>query len=73
MGFRVFLGYLNFLFFIKIIPTFLFETDFLGTNNTNYHLFSKKNSKVCTQLRIFKKEIKSTLNQELMHILGERG
>ncbi len=34
---------------------------------------SKKNSKVCTQLRIFQKEIKSTLNQELMHILGERG
>ncbi len=29
--------------------------------------------KVCTQLRIFRKEIKSTLNQELMHILGERG
>jgi hypothetical protein len=29
--------------------------------------------KICTQLRIFQKEIKSTLNQELMHILGERG
>jgi hypothetical protein len=41
-------------------------------NKTNYHLFTK-NSKVCTQLRIFQKEIKSTLNQELMHILGERG
>jgi hypothetical protein len=27
----------------------------------------------CIQLRIFQKEIKSTLNQELMHILGERG
>jgi hypothetical protein len=27
---------------------------------------------VCIQLRIFQKEIKSTLNQELMHILGER-
>jgi hypothetical protein len=26
-----------------------------------------------TQLRIFQKEIKSTLNQKLMHILGERG
>ncbi len=25
------------------------------------------------QLRIFQKEIKSKLNQELMHILGERG
>jgi hypothetical protein len=38
----------------------------------NYHLFTK-NSKVSTQLRTFQKEIKSTLNQELMHILGERG
>jgi hypothetical protein len=28
---------------------------------------------VCTQLRIFQKEIKLTLNQELMHVLGERG
>ena len=28
---------------------------------------------VCIQLRIFQKEIKSTLNQELMHTLGERG
>jgi hypothetical protein len=27
----------------------------------------KKNCKVCTQLRIFQKVIKSTLNQELMH------
>ena len=36
-------------------------------------MFLQKNSKVCTQLRIFQKEIKSTLNQELMHILGERG
>ncbi len=31
------------------------------------HIY-KKNSKVCTQLRIFQKEIKSSLNQELMHI-----
>ena len=36
-------------------------------------LIYKKNSKVCTQLRIFQKEIKLKLNQELMHILGERG
>jgi hypothetical protein len=28
---------------------------------------------VCTQLRIFQKEIKSTLNQDLMHKIGERG
>jgi hypothetical protein len=33
----------------------------------------KKISKVSTKLRIFQKEIKSTLNQELMHIIGERG
>ncbi len=40
----------------------------------NYHLFTKSSKiPVCTQLRIFQKEIKSTLNQELMHILGERG
>ncbi len=30
-------------------------------------IYLQKNSKVCTQLRIFQKEIKSTLNQELMH------
>ena len=36
-------------------------------------IYLQKNSKVCKQLRIFEKEIKSTLNQELMHILGERG
>ncbi len=29
--------------------------------------------KIIQTLRIFQKEIKSTLNQELMHILGERG
>ena len=34
-------------------------------------IYIQKNSKVCSQLRIFQKEIKSTLNQELMHILGE--
>jgi hypothetical protein len=32
----------------------------------NYLLFTKNN--VCTQLKIFQKEIKLTLNQELMHI-----
>jgi hypothetical protein len=44
----------------------------MNKKDINYHLFTK-NSKVCTQLRIFQKEIKSALNQELMHILGERG
>jgi hypothetical protein len=38
-----------------------------------FWFFFKFFSKVCTQLRIFQKEIKSTLNQELIHILGERG
>ncbi len=57
---------------MKIIHTFPFETDFfMNILDINYHLFTK-NSKVCTQLRLFQKEIKSTLNQELMHILGER-
>jgi hypothetical protein len=60
---------------MKIIQTFLFETDF---NEQIRHklpvsFIYQKNSKVCTQLRIFQKEIKSTLIQELMHILGERG
>jgi hypothetical protein len=40
----------------------------MNKQDINDHIFTKKNSKVCTQLRIFQKEIKSTLNQELMHI-----
>jgi hypothetical protein len=36
-------------------------------------IYLEKNRKVCTQLKIFQKEIKLTLNQELMHILRERG
>ena len=36
-------------------------------------MYLPKNSKVFTQLRIFQKEIKSTLYQELIHLLGERG
>ncbi len=42
-------------------------------NKTKTIIYLQKNSKVRTQLRILQKEIKSTLNQELMHILGERG
>ncbi len=40
----------------------------------NYHLFTK-NSKVCTQLRniLERNKIDTVLNQELMHIIGERG
>jgi hypothetical protein len=38
----------------------------MNKKDINYHLFTK-NSEVCTQLRIFQKEIKSTLNQEMMH------
>ena len=36
-------------------------------------IYKKNKVPVCTQLRIFQKEIKSTLNQELIHVLGERG
>jgi hypothetical protein len=57
---------------MKIIQTFLFQTDFYE-QKSNKILYLPKNSKVCTQLRIFYKEIKSTLNQELIHVLGERG
>ncbi len=63
------LCFLNFLFFMKIIHTFLFETDFFYEEVRHKLSFIyKKNSEVCTQLRIFQKEIKSTLNQELMYI-----
>jgi hypothetical protein len=58
---------------MKIIQTFLFQTDFYEQISNKLSFIYKKNSKVCTQLRIFQKEIKSTLNQELIHILGERG
>ncbi len=59
---------------MKIIQTFLFETNFFYEQIRHKLSFIyKKNSKVCTQLGIFQKEIKSKLNQELMHILGERG
>ncbi len=56
---------------MKIIQTFLFETDFYEQIRHKLS-FIYKNNKVCTQLRILQKEIKSTLNQELMHILRER-
>jgi hypothetical protein len=55
------------IFLMKIIQILPFETDFF------YPLFTKIVRYVCTQLRIFQKEIKSTLNKELMHIFGERG
>jgi hypothetical protein len=59
---------------MKIIQTFLFETDFYEQIRHKLSvIYKKKNSKVCTQLRIFQKKIKSTLNQELIHILRERG
>ncbi len=66
--------FLIFNFFMKIIQMFLFETDFFFHEKISHKLsFIYKKSKVCTQLRIFQKEKKSTLNQELIHILGERG
>ncbi len=58
---------------MKIIQTFLFVTDFYEQIRHKLSFIYRKNSKVCPQLRIFQKEIKSTLNQELMHILRERG
>jgi hypothetical protein len=59
---------------MKITQTFLFEADFLWSNKTKTIIYLQKNNKVpvCTKLRIFQKEMKSTLNQELMHVLGER-
>ncbi len=57
---------------MKIIQTFLFEKDFYEQIRHKLSFFLQKNSKVCTQLRIFQKEIKSTFNQELMHKLRER-
>jgi hypothetical protein len=56
---------------MKVIQTFLFETDFYEQIRHKLSFIYKKI--VCTQLRIFQKEIKSTLNLELMRILGERG
>ncbi len=44
---------------MKIIQTFLFETDFF--------------LQIRHKLSLIYKKIKSTLNQELMHILGETG
>jgi hypothetical protein len=43
---------------MKIIQTFLFETDFYEQIRQTI-IYLQKNSKVCTQLRIFQKEIKS--------------
>jgi hypothetical protein len=60
---------------MKIIQTFLFETDFFEQIRNKLSFIYKEivRCKVCTQLRIFQEEIKSKLNQELMHMLGERG
>jgi hypothetical protein len=57
------------------MQTFLFETVFYEQIRHKLSFIYKKNSKVCTQLSIFQKEIKSTLNQlnqDQMHIIGER-
>jgi hypothetical protein len=53
---------------MKIIQTFLSEADFFEQIRHKISFIYKK-SKVCTQLRIFQKEIKSTINQEMLHIL----
>ncbi len=53
---------------MKIIQTFLFQTDiFEQISHKLSFIYKKVRYRICT------KEIKSTLNQELMHILGERG
>ena len=57
---------------MKIMKTFLFEIDFYEQIRHKLSLIYKKNSKVCTQLRIFQKEIKSTPNQEQMHTVYSR-
>jgi hypothetical protein len=45
---------------MKIIQTFLFETDFYEQIRDKLSfIYNKKNSKVCTQLGIFQIEIKS--------------
>jgi hypothetical protein len=46
----------------------------MNKKDINYQLFTKKIVRyryLCTQLRIFQKEIKSTYNQELMHTIYE--
>jgi hypothetical protein len=45
---------------MKIIQTFLFETDFFmeQIRHKKTIIYLQKNSKLCTQLRIFQKEIK---------------
>jgi hypothetical protein len=57
---------------MKVIPTFLFETDFFEQVSHKLSFIYKKNSKVCTQLRIFQKEIKSTLNRAHAYIRRKR-
>jgi hypothetical protein len=57
---------------MKIIQIFLFETDFSYEHIRHKLLFIYKKIlryALCNQLRIFQKEIKSTLNHEMMHIL----
>ncbi len=64
MGFLGCWFFLHFKFLMKIIQTFLFETDFYEQVRHKLSLIYKKRIvKYRTQLIIFKKEIKSTLNQ----------
>ncbi len=66
-GFFLFFLILNFLW--NQYKLFSFKLIFYE-QISNKLSFVYKKSKVCTQLRIFQKKIKSTLNQELIHILG---
>jgi hypothetical protein len=67
-----FFGFFKFFNFYENNTNFSLSNRFFYEQLSNNHLFTK-NSKVCTQLRKFQKEIKLTVNQELIHILGEKG
>jgi hypothetical protein len=68
-----FLGFFKFLIFYENNTNFFSLKQIFYEQIKQTIIYLQKNSKVCTQLRIFQKETKSTLHQELMHILGERG
>ncbi len=70
MGFS---GFFIFFIFWKLYKLFSLKQIFNEPIRYKLLFIYKKNSKVCTQLKIFQKEIKSTLNQDLIHIIGERG
>ncbi len=62
------MGIFGFFGFFLIFNFFLYKIFSLKKIFYEQIIYLQKNSKVCTQLRIFQKEVKSTLNQELMQI-----